>query len=105
MAYCRVCRGEHRTHASRGVPAPSARKEARHRETYFIGNYERFVDTGGTVHRDEAARKIGRPLRPEEVVHHIDGNPRNNHPDNLQVCRNQAEHEAIHRRQGDLKNK
>jgi len=48
------------------------------------------------VHRDIAAKKIGRPLRRGEVVHHIDGNRRNNHPDNLHVFASQAEHAAHH---------
>lgn len=36
-------------------------------------------------HRRVAAQKLGRPLRSGEVVHHIDGNRQNNHPDNLMV--------------------
>jgi len=34
-------------------------------------------------HRLVMEQKIGRPLHPTEVVHHIDGNRANNHPDNL----------------------
>ncbi|QDH93760.1 HNH endonuclease [Corynebacterium phage StAB] len=57
---------------------------------------------GRHEHRVVAEGKIGRPLRPGEIVHHVDGDKRNNHPDNLQVM-TQAEHIAIHQRQGDLK--
>ncbi len=36
-------------------------------------------------HRVVASKKIGRPLLPNEVVHHRDGNKLNNRPRNLQV--------------------
>ena len=36
-------------------------------------------------HRLVMAKKIGRPLRPDEFVHHIDGNKSNNDPSNLTI--------------------
>lgn len=51
---------------------------------------------GRHAHRVIAEQKIGRALLPGEVVHHIDGNLRNNHPDNLQVLPSQAVHNSIH---------
>jgi hypothetical protein len=36
--------------------------------------------------------KLGRYLLRSEVVHHIDGNPQNNHPDNLMVFQTNALH-------------
>lgn len=56
---------------------------------------------GRHTHRIVMEEKLGRELRPEEVVHHIDGNPRNNHPDNL-VALSREEHINLHRAQGDL---
>ena len=44
------------------------------------------------VHRLVVEQKIGRHLQPNEVVDHIDGNTRNNHPDNLRVFQSNAEH-------------
>lgn len=37
-------------------------------------------------------------LCPEEVVHHKDRNKQNNEPDNLLLFKNQAEHDAQHKR-------
>lgn len=60
---------------------------------------------GRHLHRTVAERKLGRKLKPEEVVHHIDGNKRNNSPDNLKVFQNQAEHARWHAQQqgGDVR--
>lgn len=44
-----------------------------------------------------AERTLGRFLVSGEVVHHIDGNKLNNHPDNLRVFASQAEHIRFHR--------
>ena len=43
-------------------------------------------------HRLAMAEKIGRPLKRQEVVHHIDGDPNNNRIDNLMLFRTNAEH-------------
>ena len=40
---------------------------------------------GRHEHRVVAENKLGRALLKGEVVHHIDGNKQNNHPDNLAV--------------------
>ena len=51
---------------------------------------------GRHTHRIVAEQILGRPLKPGEVVHHIDGNKRNNDPSNLQVLASQAEHARLH---------
>lgn len=57
--------------------------------------YEKTL--GRHTHRIMAEQKIGRPLHPGEVVHHIDGDKHNNAPDNLMVFESQAEHARWHK--------
>lgn len=59
--------------------------------------YRRFCNTNKLVSRWVAEKYIEhRKLRPEEVVHHIDGNKLNNNHNNLVVFRNQEEHHRHH---------
>lgn len=50
---------------------------------------------GRHEHRVVAERVLGRPLRPGEIVHHIDGDKHNNAPENLRVM-SQGEHVREH---------
>ena len=50
---------------------------------------------GRHEHRVVAEIKHGRRLSSGEIVHHRDENPRNNHPDNLEIM-TQAEHARLH---------
>lgn len=51
---------------------------------------------GRHEHRVVAEQMLGRKLCPGEVVHHIDGNKRNNKPENLMVFASQADHARYH---------
>ena len=47
-------------------------------------------------HRIVAQEMLGRPLKPGEIVHHINNNKRDNRKENLQVM-TQSEHVEIHK--------
>lgn len=48
-------------------------------------------------HRYLMEKIIGRKLNKGEVVHHIDGNPKNNSLNNLRLFKNNSEHIIFHR--------
>lgn len=60
--------------------------------TYVKKGRRYFSDSGKSVSRWSAGKKIGRPLRGGEVVHHGYRGKLCNDPDNLWVQRNQSEH-------------
>jgi hypothetical protein len=49
-------------------------------------------------HRTVAESLLGRSLRSDEIVHHINGDKRDNRPENLQVM-SRTEHINAHRKQ------
>lgn len=76
------------------------------------GSYERvsrpghpMADASGHVvlHRLIMAEKLGRSLRSDEHVHHINGDHKDNRPENLEVMTN-VEHTKRHWEAGDFEN-
>lgn len=55
------------------------------------------------AHRLIAAAVRGGPLRRDEQVHHVDGNRRNNRPDNLQIVGSVFHHVEKHSRAGGMR--
>ena len=51
---------------------------------------------GRHEHRVAAERMLGRLLKPGEIVHHVDGDKRNNQEWNLLVLSSQSEHAQLH---------
>jgi len=47
-------------------------------------------------HRQIMEKEIGRSLKPSEVIHHINGNHRDNRIKNLYLCKDGQEHSCIH---------
>jgi hypothetical protein len=100
--------------AHKGVPLPeSAKEKLRSRVGSIHHNWVSGITTtelgyliftkspangehaGVRLHRLIAEWKLGRQLLEGEIVHHIDGDILNNHPDNLAVM-SQSEHATLH---------
>lgn len=68
-----------------------------------IPNHPRTSSQGCVpVHVLVAEEMLGRYLTPEEVVHHIDENKRNNNPSNLMVFATAGDHNAFHTGNHDI---
>lgn len=56
-----------------------------------------YLENGnGYIHRLIASKKIGRPLKSTEFVHHIDGDKTNNDINNLMVFHSNGAHVSYH---------
>ncbi len=60
--------------------------------------YKRYSDSGKSVHRHVAERKLGRKLRKGEVVHHKNRDKNDNRRSNLRVFKSQKQHHQTHKR-------
>lgn len=61
---------------------------------YIYAGVSRGMPT--TLHRVLAEKALGKPLPAGAVVHHLDGNPRNNANTNLVICPDENYHNLLH---------
>lgn len=77
-------------------PKSSHQRAKGHREAVVVNGKERVL------HRYLMEKKLGRELKPEETVHHIDMDKSNNTRENLYLFENESEHGKAHFRVGQL---
>ena len=79
------------------------REQVLHRTGKGEKTYNKFL--GKHEHRVVAERMLGRKLKKNEVVHHIDLNKQNNDESNLVVLPSNSEHSHLHQilKKGDKK--
>jgi len=104
--FCVVCGAEFRVHPYRLTTARVCSRDCgavlagwgRSRKRYLGVRALYRKHCGRRVHRLTMEAALGRRLIPEEIVHHMDGNPRNNRLENLRVVTKQ-EHAELHEAQ------
>ena len=82
---------------ARHLKGERMRKKKIYKSNIYIDKrgYPRFRDNNKLVHRVVMEKIIGRPLRDDEVVHHINGDKTNFSRRNLQLV-NKKDHFKIH---------
>lgn len=65
-------------------------------EVYAPGHPSAGIRKYAFEHRLVMEKKLGRRLKPNEIVHHVDGDVKNNNPVNLELFNSQAEHLRFH---------
>lgn len=69
-----------------------------YKEVYLAADSIKYGRRDGYVleHRRVMQDLLGRKLKPNELIHHIDGGKLNNSPENLYLCRSVSHHRDIH---------
>lgn len=72
--------------------------------TISQNGYRVFSEGGKKIkeHRRVAEIALGKPLPPNAVVHHVNGDRTDNRPCNLVICPDEAYHKLLHARQKEF---
>ena len=85
----RLCKNAYDKENRRGIDAPNFKDGS----TFYE---QRKIDGKKVnLHRYLAEQRLGRKLSPDEVVHHVNGNKKDNRPENLMVM-SKTEHYRLH---------
>jgi hypothetical protein len=90
--YCKVC-CRRRSTEYRNRKAGYVVEWGNRRTTH---KYSRSKDDRLLLHRSIMSKIIGRPLKAEEVVHHVNNDPKDNRQENLMLFPNNTEHKKHH---------
>lgn len=94
---CEDCQTAHRIAAANSTENRARATLSRRKTAERNGSCTLYWKTGTKYeHRVVVEQALGRELMPEEVVHHIDGNKRNNSLENL-VVMTRAQHTRLHK--------
>ena len=66
-------------------------------------HYKKIRKENRDEHRLIMEEYLGRPLEPDEIVHHVDNNKKHNELENLELCLDKV-HVSYHHEQGHLHN-
>jgi len=64
----------------------------------YAKQYRPGLQDSPHVHRLVAEAALGKPLPKGAVIHHVDGDGRNNAPSNLVICQDHRYHMLLHQR-------
>ena len=99
---CRTCAGKKKAKKLMGKGNPNWRRGKRKTELYSVVYSVEHKDNWVYEHRLVMEKHLGRKLRPEEVVHHENGDKKDNRLSNLRLFNNNGEHIAYHAKNKEM---
>lgn len=100
--YCSKVLGRSSSSVRHKVSRLGIKRKGEGREVRIISHKDGYLAVSALNFREPLHRlimeyKLGRKLKPEEIVHHIDEDKQNNHPDNLTLV-TRSKHMKLHDR-------